>query len=388
MLQLSKISACYLIGTVAMLSIIGSQASAQGMMMRPTVNLSGGLTGGFRSLRNLGGFSYGGAGTAGAYGSTASNPYGSGTMSSNPYGSGSGSGTGSYDYPDPYGGYLQGAAVVTNAQGQFLTSTQSAYLLNERVRSAQISGRRAQFEEWIWERANLPTLNDQRHRVQDEQVRRSLNDPPMTEIWSGKALNDLLTHLQQVRGKNVEGGQVAIAEDVGKHINVTAARSGGSLGLLKDEGKIAWHQALTDLTAAGEGRALRLQLDALVKKAYLDASQERTDAGTFKEIEASTRRLRTMVVEQGGDMPFREYTEAKRFLTQLDEAVKVLRQADAKAYINGKYAITATTASELIAHMTQHGLTFAPAGPGEESAYLALHRALVAYSSSTGASGR
>jgi hypothetical protein len=142
------------------------------------------------------------------------------------------------------------------------------------------------------------------------------------------------------------------------------------------------------LTSAAEGQATRLQLEALVKKAYLDAAQERTDAGTFKEIDASVQRLRALVVKQGGDMPFREYTEAKRFLTQLDEAVKVLRQPDAKSYIDGKYAITATTASELIAHMTQHGLTFSPAGPGEESAYLALHRALVAYSSSTGASGK
>src|SRR5262249_4769548 len=43
-----------------------------------------------------------------------------------------------YAVPDPYGGYLKGAADVINSQGQYLKSTQEAYLLNEQLKAAQL----------------------------------------------------------------------------------------------------------------------------------------------------------------------------------------------------------------------------------------------------------
>ncbi len=344
--------------------------------------LRSGLVGGMFAPRMSGGFSapsYGGA----SYGNPLSSGYGGASMSS--YGSSPyGSGEPGYSIPDPYSGYLKGSADVIKSQGQSLMTTQSAYLLNENVTSARIDNRRRGFEEWLWERANLPTLNDQREREQTLQVRRSLNDPPLTEIWSGKSLNDLLTLSQQRRTQGISLVDVTLANDVAKNINVTSSRSGASLGLLGPDGKLTWPLALEEWTGAGEGRTLRLELEALVKKAYADAGQERADPGTLKEIDRITARLRAILAKQSSEASFGQYTEGKRFLNQLDDAMKILRQPDARAYLNGQYALTGSTAAEVVAHMSRYGLRFAPATPGQESAYLALHRALAAYNGNTG----
>src|SRR5437773_6804757 len=68
-------------------------------------------------------------------------------------------------YKGPVGGYLSGASDVINAQGQFMTSTQQAYLQREQVRQAKIDSRRKAFDENLYERAKAPTLEDERERA-------------------------------------------------------------------------------------------------------------------------------------------------------------------------------------------------------------------------------
>jgi hypothetical protein len=123
--------------------------------------------------------------TGAAYGSSYSNPYLSGYGG---YG-----GYGSYGYYDPYNGYLRGGADVITAQGRFMVNMQDAYLKREQVRSEHIGNRRKIFDEYLYEREKTPTLEEERQRHQLEQLNRSRNNPPVTEVWSGKALNDIQT---------------------------------------------------------------------------------------------------------------------------------------------------------------------------------------------------
>src|SRR5438552_1614810 len=124
-------------------------------------------------------------------------------------------------YADPYSGYLSGAADVINAQGRFLVNTQQAYLTREQVRQARLDNRRRSIDEYLYERERRPTLEDERERARLENVRRSRNDPPITEIWSGKALNDLLLAIQQQQAKGLRGPAVPVEEEMLKNINVT-----------------------------------------------------------------------------------------------------------------------------------------------------------------------
>lgn len=72
--------------------------------------------------------------------------------------------------------------------------------------------------------------------------------------------------------------------------------------------------------------------------------------------------------------------EAKRFCDQVDDAVKILRSPDAAEFVTGRCAARGRSVAELVSYLSQDGLTFAPAVAGQERGYLALHRALSAYS--------
>jgi hypothetical protein len=73
--------------------------------------------------------------------------------------------------------------------------------------------------------------------------------------------------------------------------------------------------------------------------------------------------------------------KAKRYLNDLDSALRVLEDPNASKFANRKLAARGSTVSDLVAEMSGQGLRFAPAVPGDEGAYVALHRALVNYSS-------
>ena len=58
-------------------------------------------------------------------------------------------------------------------------------------------------------------------------------------------------------------------------------------------------------------------------------------------------------------------------------ACPILR-AEAANFFNGAYELQAQTVLGLVKQMTDRGLRFAPAAPGDESAYAALQEALAA----------
>jgi hypothetical protein len=281
-----------------------------------------------------------------------------------------------YGYGDAYGGYFSGAADVINAQGQYLINNQQAFLLREKVRSAMIDNKRKTFDEWLYERANLPSLNDQREKAQEEEVRRSLNSAPLTEVWSGKTLNDLLTHVQQLRDKGYDGPDVPLSSDLVNQINVTSGAGGGNPGLLKDVGNLSWPVGLQNLQGATE---LRKQVDTLLLEATKQAAAGRLDAGTITELERVLTRLRNDLVGQVNNFGFQSYTEAKRFLRELDDAVALLKRPDAAQYLNGKFSAQGKNVKDLVQYMSSNGLRFAPAVSGQEAAYSALQNALVQY---------
>lgn len=367
-----------LVSSALMLGLAVDKAAAQGFYSgRPTGTTAGTTAGGFTPAVAPG-FNYSayGAGlpAGGAYGtmtSTGSSGYGSSSPQSSGYGGG-----GNYVLPDPYSGYLKGTADVISSQGKYLINTQQAYLMKEQVRAAQIDNRRRVFDEWLYERANTPTLNDERERSIREEVRRSRNDPPLPEIWSAKAINDLLADAQKLQGRKIQGPNVPIDEEVLKKINLTKG-DGSNFGLLKNDGKLNFPLAIRGMDGA---RELRDELQVAVTKAYGEAKEgKQVDPSTIQKIDDYSNKLQNMLVKSVGSVPFAQYSEGKVFMKQLDDAVKVLKKGDAAEFINGNLTPKANTVAELVDFMSRKGLQFAPATGNEQAAYLALHKALVAY---------
>jgi hypothetical protein len=63
----------------------------------------------------------------------------------------------------------------------------------------------------------------------------------------------------------------------------------------------------------------------------------------------------------------------------LKEALKLLEKPHAGYYFTGKFSARGKTVGELIQHMSNQGLRFAPALAGDEPAYEYLHHYLVVY---------
>jgi hypothetical protein len=307
---------------------------------------------------------------AGAPGGIVSSP-GYNTASSSPYSSGYGGGY----YEDPYAGFLRGTADVVRAQGNFLTSLQQSNLMQEYVRQAKVETRRRIWDEWDDERRNTPSLEDLRERTQAMELRRALHDPPLTEVWSGKSLNDILDSLKKAQGK---GPSMPIDPDVLKQINVN---SGGreNIGLIrnvKEGAPLNWPLALrgADLDAD------RASIDRLLARSVSQAVQGPVDAGNLTALGAAVRRMQTRVGQEANDLAPTQYIESRRFLSQLEDAVAALGDPNAANYFSQKYAPQGKTVGELVNYMATHGLRFAPAVAGDQAAYLALHHYLASYS--------
>lgn len=376
------------------LVLVEAAAHAQ-LQMAPNMNqnpYNAGASGASTNNRFFNQGGQGGGGGAGGYNQFNLGPYAS--MSSNPnnnnnqgFGGGYGGFGGIAPWYNPWNpglynmqsGNLYGAAAVIDAQNQRLTSVQQAYLMREQVRREKLENRRRIFEEWLYERNNTPTAQDEFERIQRIELRRAQNDPPITEIFSGKALNDLLKDAQRLHGKGGKGPSIAFDPAMLKNINFTPDGKGNaSAGLLKNfSGQLSWPVTLK----APEFDKERQLVDRLTKDAIAQAnSAGAVDFGTLKELGSAAERL-----EQGlkaalrEGLPSTQYVPAKNFLSNLENSVKALGDTDAAKFVGNKFAPSGRSMEELIKDMTSKGLIFAAYVPGEEAAYLAMHRMLAAY---------
>jgi hypothetical protein len=280
---------------------------------------------------------------------------------------------------DPYGGYLNGAANVIGAQGQYMINTQQAFQIKERTRTLQMDNRRKAFDEYLYEKANTPTLNDTRVQQQQEELRRSLTNPPQTEIWSGYSLNNILDNAQQMQARGAPAPYVPLNPDILKQVNVSGGNQAGNVGLLKDAGKLKWPYALRALQPASVVKPQIAQVDKLLVDGKKQALTGQVDVDVITQLNDDIDKLRATLKDSVNTINFNDYIVAKRFLSDLDGAVRILKKPDVEKYVGKEYSAHGKSVQELIAYMSQNGLRFAPAVSGQEAAYSALYQALLQY---------
>jgi hypothetical protein len=274
-----------------------------------------------------------------------------------------------------YGGYLRGNADVVNSQGNYLIQRQQANLVKQQAEQAKIQTRRMNFDEWQYEQANTPTTEDLREKARMEQIRRSRFDPPITEIWSAKALNDLFFDLRKLQGAGGYGPTVPIDPDMVKQLNVTPGGSNANFGLLKDAGKLKWPLALRSNTF----ETGRQQIDQLAPQALQQARSGQVDADTLNSMIDTVDGLQQQLKNNVANISANQYITSLRYLRQLEDSVKALQDPKVNNYVNGKWQARGNTVAELVSNMSQDGLEFAPAVSGQQTAYVSVYRAMADY---------
>jgi hypothetical protein len=311
---------------------------------------------------------YGGAGYLGGGLAGGGGGYGGG------YGTG-GYGSGSSGYTeDPTAGFLRGTASLITADATFANNLQQAALQREKLRQTKAETRRKEFDEANYERAKTATAEESRQQQLAADLSRSRGDPPRAEVLSGHALNVVLGDLKTLAATGLPPGPgTPLDEDVIRHLNLRAA-SAGNPGLLKAADRIPWPQAFQ-----GDGYLEeRRRVNSLMTEAAQQAARGRVDPGVQRDLAAAAAALHKELSAAAGQLSANHYVEASRFVGNLEDAVKTLARSEAAELLRPSLA-AGTGVADLVRYLASHEFVFAPAVPGDEAAYQAAHRALVAY---------
>jgi hypothetical protein len=160
-----------------------------------------------------------------------------------------------------------------------------------------------------------------------------------------------------------------------KRINLTSG-AGGSIGLLKDNGKLQWPPSLQGLACAVERDRLERNAAEIVQRLKYGTAR---DGATVRDMQADLARVDEVLSKNIAVLSPSNFIAAKRYLNQLGEAIKALQDPNVAIFFRQKWTPREATAAALVRGMSDQGLRFAPAVPGDEAAYTALYRALAAF---------
>jgi hypothetical protein len=276
---------------------------------------------------------------------------------------------------NPYEGYLNGAANVTTANAQYQLTIQQAKLAREEARRSALQTRRETILERQYELSLMPDAEQIRQQQLMKSLQRSRNNPPLTEIWSATALNDLLRDIQSAQTRGVAGPDMPLTPDVLKHINMTAGTTRGGVGLLREDGKLTWPFVLRK-TMFDEPRK---RIDELLPKAVKEAHSGPVGVEVLDDLNAALKQLERALDARVADLTPSESIQGSRYVRELKDSLRVLQQSDVARYFRTEWTPQGSTVAELVRQMTREGLRFAPAVSGDESYYTSLHRSLVNY---------
>jgi hypothetical protein len=283
---------------------------------------------------------------------------------------------------NPFTGYLEGAADLTMANANYEKIIQEARLVREQANRSHIDTRRKMLEEAEWERAEWLKRYDPevvRQKDQAWELDRARHDPPLVDILSGRALNTLLTHVGKQLNRGERGQRVPLSEDILKGINLTGQDTRANAGLLKFDGRLQWPLSLEGSEFADS----RDRINKLLAEAVNQAKNTQpVDPGKLVDLRKALRRLNDALLNNVSEMSPSQYIEAKRYLNQVDDAVKALEDPNVSNYFNQNWVPKGDNVGKLVEFMTSKGLRFAPAVPGDADSYRALYSALQAYEAS------
>ena len=215
-----------------------------------------------------------------------------------------------------------------------------------------------------------------RQRTNEDVLEHSLNNPSSGEIISGQALNDILADLGKRNGQanNEVSPALSMTQAELSHINLS--RGAGSIALLKRGDRLNWPEALNSL----DDQEVRDRVAALLHNAVEQArSAGRVEPGILAQLEQDVNQLQRQLPRIARNSAADAYFAAKAFVKSLDDAVTALRQPDVRNFFNGQYDLKPGPISDVVRWLTERGLRFAPALPGDEGAYTTLHRELADY---------
>jgi hypothetical protein len=265
------------------------------------------------------------------------------------------------------------SASVIRATGNLAIQHEMARVDHEQANQAVIQTRRMAFDEGIYEARRSPSYFAELDPWTQAQIRRDIAEPAQSAIVHGDTLNQLLPYVTSLVEAGTQGDSVPLSADTLSRVNVEVGMNGASPGLLSNGGHISWPLML-------KGAAQVLfdgQITAALEQVNAGTLTPATYTALVNDVNAMRNDLRTKFFH--GDITTDAYQSNNAFLDVVANSLTILQRPDAARFLDGTYAARGNTVADLVEHMAASGLQFAPALPGSESAYFALHNAFVSY---------
>jgi hypothetical protein len=296
-------------------------------------------------------------------------------------------------YANPYagyqggaGGYLRGAADLTAATGQYWQDIQQARITREQSRQAAIDTerKRVQWElEYEQYRPTAPKMMAQEKATDIDYARRFATP---TDIWSGKVLNVLYQSVL-TSPRPLDGPTIPVDGNVLRGINLNTKTTRGSLGLLKDGGKLDWPGTLQDAPYDEPRNSFTKHFDVVARG--LESGSGAPSRAQIKQLNEDLLSLSGLLDGQVKDLSPSDYIGSRRFLNQLKDTLKALSDPGLVRNSATRLPPTIRSIPELVGYLRNNGLAFAPAiATGDEPAYTTLYSALRAYEGAVAYAGR
>lgn len=283
-----------------------------------------------------------------------------------------------YPQGSPGYNYMNGVADLNRANGEVIKDVEQAYQMREKTKQDRIDTKKKAFDEMLYEKANTPTYLEELSKEKSDLLVRLMNYPGKGEIANGKTLNVMLPYLDSLLSLGTQGPPVPIPQSMVNQLNISA--TGASVGMLRAGGEVEWPISLRGPQQRKIDKLLVAAVDGVVKNTL--------EAKLLKQLRAEMKILRDDLSDKlvKDQIESSSYIRGKEFYNALDSSIDALERPDARKQLTGAFAPRARNVQELVDFMTDNGLKFSPAMPGNENAYQVTHDAFVRYARTVEAS--
>jgi hypothetical protein len=211
-------------------------------------------------------------------------------------------------------------------------------------------------------------------------LQRSITNPLLADVWSGDALNQVLQAIWKAEASGVLGPAVPLPADMAQHLDFRTDLSRGSVGLLKDNGKLQWPDVFRQEDFKDEQwKADKKAVDELARQAAQQAAKGAVSYEVAHKLDNKIQQLRQELNDKINDLSSTDWTDADAYLTDLQNSIKLLRKPQVARLFDRSWLARVHTVDQLVREMANRGLFFAPAVVGDRDYYSLLRKDLVDY---------
>jgi hypothetical protein len=210
-----------------------------------------------------------------------------------------------------------------------------------------------------------------------EVLNKALSASTEGEVASGEAINHILAAIQAREAKGAKPVPSAyLAPNLMAEVRFGGTPAGDTLNLLRSAGQLRF-------PAAFDADAMKATKEALQRDFAAVATPllagKPVDQAKVTKLSQTVKDAHQKLPAVTRELPHPEGADARRFVAQMESAVKVLKEAGSAALVNPKWTTEGTNVADLVKHVTKNKLQFGRADKGTEEVYLTLHRALASY---------